>query len=122
MDFPKGSVVKVSACKAGDTGDKVSVPGWGRSPGAGYGNPLQYSCLENFMDRGAWRATVHRVTKSQIRLKQLIAQSSGSLSRCVHVGGLKGILGTHPAEGNFLMPVRTGRGASRTKAGAGMPL
>ena len=44
-------------------------PGLGRSPGGGHGNPLQYSCLENLMDRGAWRATVQRVTKSQTRLK-----------------------------------------------------
>ena len=47
---------KESACSAGDPG---SVPGWGRSPGGGNGNPLQDSCLENPMDRGAWRATVH---------------------------------------------------------------
>ena len=46
-------------------------PWSGRSPGGGHGNPLQYSCLENPMDRGAWRATVHKVTKSQIRLKRL---------------------------------------------------
>ena len=49
-----------SACQAGDTD---SIPGWGSSPGEGNGNPLQYSCLENPMDRGAWWATVHRVTK-----------------------------------------------------------
>ena len=48
-----------------------SVPGSGRSPGEGNGNPLQYSCLENSTDRGAWQATVHGVTESQIRLKQL---------------------------------------------------
>ena len=46
-----------------NTGDKGSVPGWGRFPGGGTGNPLQYSCLGNPMDRGAWRATVHGVTK-----------------------------------------------------------
>ena len=46
-----------------------SIPGLGRSPGGGHGNPLQYSCLENPMDRGARRATVHEVAKSQIRLK-----------------------------------------------------
>ena len=46
-----------------------SIPGLGRSPGEGQGNPLQYSCLENPMENGAWRATVHRVTKSQTRLK-----------------------------------------------------
>ena len=53
---------KESAFNAGDVG---SIPGSGRSPGGGIGNPLQYSCLENPMDRGAWRATVHVVTKSQ---------------------------------------------------------
>ena len=60
-----GSQVKVSACNAGDLG---SIPGLGRSPGKGNGNPLQYSCLENPMDGGAWWATVHRVTKSRTRL------------------------------------------------------
>ena len=50
--------------------DMGSVPGLGRSPGGEHGNPLQYSCLENPMDRGAWRATVHRVTKSHTQLKQ----------------------------------------------------
>ena len=50
---------------AGDTRDVGSVPGSGRSPGGGHGNRIQYSCLENPMDRGAWKATVHRVTTSQ---------------------------------------------------------
>ena len=54
--FPGGSEVKVSACNAGDLS---SIPGSERSPGEGNGNPLQYSCLENTMDRGAWWATVH---------------------------------------------------------------
>ena len=63
--FPGGSDIKVSACNAGDPG---SVPGSGRSPGEGNGNPLQYSCLENSMDGGAWWATVHGVTKSWTRL------------------------------------------------------
>ena len=54
--FPGGSDGKVSACNAGDLG---SIPGLGRSPGEGNGNPLQYSCQENPMDRGAWRDTVH---------------------------------------------------------------
>ena len=58
--FPHNSVGKESACNAGDLG---SIPGLGRSPGEGNGNPLQYSCLENPMDRGAWRATVHGVTR-----------------------------------------------------------
>jgi len=59
--FPGGSDSKESACSAGDLG---LIPGLGRSPGVGNGNPLQYSCLENSMDRGAWRATVHGVAKS----------------------------------------------------------
>ncbi|KAI4548149.1 hypothetical protein MG293_000479 [Ovis ammon polii] len=63
--FPGGSEVKVSACNVGDLG---SIPGSGRSPGEGNGNPLQYSCLENPMDRGAWWATVHGVAKSRTRL------------------------------------------------------
>ena len=54
---------------AGDIKDTGSVPGSGRSPGEGNGNPLQYSCLENPMDRGTWRATVHGVAKSQTQLK-----------------------------------------------------
>ena len=62
MDFPGGSEGKASAYDAGDPG---SIPGWGRSPGEGNGNPLQYSCLENTMDGGAWWATVYGVTNSQ---------------------------------------------------------
>jgi len=58
--FPGGSVVKESACNAGDTG---LIPGLGRSSGEGNGNPLQHSCLENLMDRGAWRAMVHGVSR-----------------------------------------------------------
>ena len=57
--------VKKSACSAGDLG---SIPGSERAPGEGNGNPLQYSCLENPMDRGAWQATIHCVTKSRTRL------------------------------------------------------
>ena len=63
--FPGGSEVKASACNAGDLG---SIPGSGRSPGEGNGNPLQYSFLENPMDGGAWWATVHGVAKSRTRL------------------------------------------------------
>ena len=58
-------VVKNLPASAGYTRDTGSVPGPGRSPGGGHGNPLQYSFLENPMDRGAWQATVHRVTKSE---------------------------------------------------------
>ena len=59
-----GTVVKNLPSKAGDTGDAVLMPGLGRSPGEGTGNSLQYPCLGNPMDRGAWGATVHGVTKS----------------------------------------------------------
>ena len=58
-------VVKNPPANAGDLRDAGSVPGLGRSPGEGRGNPLQYSCLENSMDRGAWWATVHSVVKTQ---------------------------------------------------------
>ena len=58
-------VVRNPTAIAGDIGDAGSIPGWGRSPGGGHGSPLQCSCLENPMDRGAWRATVRRVTESQ---------------------------------------------------------
>ena len=61
LGFPGGSDWKESVCNAGDL---ASIPGLGRSPGRRHGNPLQYSCLENPMDRGAWRATVDGVTKS----------------------------------------------------------
>ena len=56
---------KESPANAGDAGDGGSIPGSGRSPGEGHGNPLQYSCLENSMDRGAWRATVRGVRKNR---------------------------------------------------------
>ena len=62
-------VVKNLPANAGDIRDMGSIPGWERSPGEGHGNLLQYSCLENPMDRGAWWATVHRVAKSQTQLK-----------------------------------------------------
>ena len=67
-DFPGGSDGKESACNAEDPG---LIPGSGRSPGEGNGNPLQYSCLENLMDRKAWWATVHGVAKSWTRLRWL---------------------------------------------------
>ena len=65
MGFPDGSVGKESTGNAGDSGSR---PGLGRSPGGGHGNTLQYSCLENLMDRGAWWVTVHRVAKSWTQL------------------------------------------------------
>ena len=63
--------VKNPPAKAGDVKDTGLISGLGRSPREGNGNPLQYSCLENPMDRGAWQATAHRVAKSWTRLKQL---------------------------------------------------
>ena len=65
MGFPGGLEGRASACNEGDPG---SIPGLGRSLGEGNGNPLQYSCLENPMDRAAWWATVHGVAKSQTQL------------------------------------------------------
>ena len=62
LGFPGGSDGKESACNVGDLG---SIPEFGKSPGEGNGYPLQYSCLENPMDRGAWQAIGHGVTKSQ---------------------------------------------------------
>ena len=59
---------KKSTCNSGDIGNLDSIPGSGRSPGGGHGNPLLYSFLENPKDRGAWWATVQRVTKSQTQL------------------------------------------------------
>ena len=70
MSFPGGSVVKNTPANAGDTG---SIPGLGRSPGEGNGNPLQYSCLGNLIDRGTWLAAVcggHKRFRQDIATKQ----------------------------------------------------
>ena len=72
-------VVKNLPANAGDMTVAVSIPGSGRSPRGGNGNPFQYSCLENTMDRGAWQATVHGVAKSQTWLKQLSTHKQGPL-------------------------------------------
>ena len=64
LGFPCGSVVKILPGNAGNAADVGVIPGLGRSPGEVNGNPLQYSCLENSMDRGAWQVTVHGVTRS----------------------------------------------------------
>ena len=66
LPYRASQVVKNMLVNKGDIRDMGSIPGWGRSPGGGHGNPLQYFCLENPMDRGAWRATVHRIEKSQM--------------------------------------------------------
>ena len=71
MGFPGGSVIKNLPANSGDAGDVGSIPKLGRFPGVGNGNQLQDSCLENPKDRGAWRATFHRVTKSQTQLRNL---------------------------------------------------
>ena len=65
LGFPGGSVVKNPPANAGDVRDAGSNPRSGRSPGEGRGNPLQYSCLKNPMDNGAWLGTVHRISKCQ---------------------------------------------------------
>ena len=74
----------------GQVRDIGLIPELGRSPGGGHSNPLQYSCLENPMDREAWQATVHEITKSQTRLKQLsmdVLVSSVQLLSCVQLFG-----------------------------------
>ena len=76
LGFPGGSDGKAIVCNSGDLG---SVPGSGRSPGERNGNPLQYSCLENFMDGGAWQATVHGVAKSRTRLSNFTGHHSVNL-------------------------------------------
>ena len=68
MGFPDSTVGKEFTCDAGDIRDMGSIPGLGRSPGEGNGNPLQYSCLKNPMDGGTWQATVHGVSKSLTQL------------------------------------------------------
>ena len=96
VGFPGGSDSKESAFNAGDP---VSIPGLGRSPGEGNSNPLQYFCLENSMDRGAWRATVHGVAKSQTQLSDfhlLIRNCAGAIGiyqNCLESQELTG----HPA-------------------------
>ena len=67
--FPGGSAEKNPTANVGDAGDLGSIPGLGRSPGGGNGNPFQYSCLENSKDRGAWVATVFGVAQSWTGLK-----------------------------------------------------
>ena len=69
--FPGGTVVKNLPANAGDARDTGLIPESGRSPGGGNGNAFQYSCLGNPIGRGAWQATVHRVTESRTWLKQL---------------------------------------------------
>ena len=81
MGFPGGSDGKESACSAGDWG---SVHASGKSPGEGNGNPLQYYCLGNPIDRGAWWATVHGVAKSGTGLSNTFTFTHIHISLCIH--------------------------------------
>ena len=102
MGFPGGSEVKASASNAGNLG---SIPGSRRSPGEGNGNPLQYSCLENPIDGGAWWATVHGVAKSQTQLSNSLSLFfsdsvvQNPLAKAGDMGLILG-LGRSPGEGN----------------------
>ena len=78
--FPRSMVVKNALVSAGDMRDARSAPRWVKSPGEGHDNPLQYSCLENPMARGAWRATVHGVAKSQTGLRDSTITASSEYS------------------------------------------
>ena len=79
-------MVKNPLAKAGDVRNMGSIPGSGRCPGGGHGNPLQYSCPEHLMDRGDWRATVCKISKSQTRQKQLsTAQQVNNISSAVRI-------------------------------------
>ena len=77
-------VRKESTCNAGDTGNTGLIPGEGRSPGEGNGNPLQYFCLENSMDRGAWWVTVYRVTKSWTHLTEQLKKKKGKEKKMLY--------------------------------------
>ena len=79
MGFPGGSVVKNPPANTGDARDVDSIPGLGRSPGEGNGNPLQNSCLGNPMDKEAWWATVHGVTKESDMTERLNNNNSSNL-------------------------------------------
>ena len=83
--FPGGASGKEPTCQCGDVRDACWIPGLGRSPGGWHGNPLRCSCLENPMDRAAWWATVHGVTKRRACLKQLSTAFSEGRLRCYEV-------------------------------------
>ena len=85
LKVPVALVVKNLPTSAGYIRDVGSIPGLGRSPGRQHGNPLQYSCLENLMDRGTWRAMAHRVAKSQTWLKWLSVHAHmDRMAACYH--------------------------------------
>ena len=84
--FHKCSHMCSHMCNAGDQG---LIPGWGRSPGGGHGNPFHYSCLENSMNRGTWQATVHRVSKSLIRLSDQTHTNCCEIQYVNNIGKVK---------------------------------
>ena len=86
--FPGVAVVKNPPANAGDTRDAGSIPELGTSPGRGHGNPLQYSCLENPMDREAWRATIHRVTQNWTQLNMSMGSQRVGPSEQLHFTSL----------------------------------
>ena len=113
LQYSWASLVAQTEKYACSTGDSGVIPGSGRSPGGGHGSPLQYSCLENPVDRGVWRATVHRVAKSQTQLSDRAlthvpdslpckgSPSSGSSQAlkkfpCAHTCGTETLHGRHP--------------------------
>ena len=81
LGLPRWLSGKESACNAGNARDAGSIPGSGRSPEGGNSNPLQYSCMENPMGRGAWQAIVHRIAKSRTRLNTHALSSVQSFCR-----------------------------------------
>ena len=96
LGFPLWFSGKEFTCNVGVTGDTGSIPGLGRSPGGGQGNPLQHSCLENTMDRGTWQATIHRVSRSQTWLKWLSTHACDPHHKLEEF-----ILGWFPSEASF---------------------
>ena len=85
VDFPCGSMVKNLPANARGIRDVGSIPGLGRSPGGGHGKPLQYSCLENPMDRGTWKATVHGIIRIQTLLKWLSMKACTACMHCIYI-------------------------------------
>ena len=80
-------MVKNPPANVEDVRDAVSIPGLGRSPGGGHGNPVQYSCLENSMNREAWQATAHRVAKSRTQLKRFNTHAERVFLDCFKKNG-----------------------------------